>query len=198
MESFFDSLRSYDFTIYYFFYNLGEGNPWFYRLFFFFAKFGMAIFLLSFTYLIWRKRINAFICSFIAMGLGAMTDLIIFVFWRRPRPFVTHEDIVNPSLSLFSVERMSSFPSSHTYIVFAIAISVYLYGHRRLGIALLILAFGVALGRIGTGLHYPSDTAAGAILGVLSGVLAYRFVHKYERHWEYATAQPEMDNEFSK
>lgn len=177
--------KIYDYRIYHFLYQSGLDSGALSRVYYLFAKYGIIFFLLSFTYLIWMKRINAFLCSFIAMALGGFFDLLIFMVWQRPRPFISHADLAVPALRSLDVERMSSFPSSHTYIVFAIAVSVYLYGHKKLGIILFILAIGVAIGRIGTGLHYPSDVVAGIILGILSGVLAYRFVSTNEHKWEY-------------
>lgn len=185
MHYLWQTLRSYDFSIYYYLYEQGVNSSLVSSIYYFFAKYGIVFFLLSFTYLIWMKKINAFLCSFLAMGLAGLFDLLIFAFWQRPRPFVTHGDLVIPAINKLDVDRVSSFPSSHTYIVFAIALSVYLYGHRRLGTLLFLLAVVVAIGRIGTGLHYPSDTIGGAILGMISGIMAYRFVHHNEHKWEY-------------
>ncbi len=184
MVNIIDFLRRYDFSIYYYLYNHGLNSALFGKLFYLFARYGIVIFLFSFAYLIWMKKINAFICSFIAMTIGGLLDLIIFMFWQRPRPFVSH-GLSLPYRIDEMAERISSFPSSHTYIIFAIATSVFLYGHKKLGSVLFILAIMTAASRIGTGLHYPSDTIGGAILGILSGYLAYRFVRKNEGYWEY-------------
>lgn len=185
MEALLNLVRRYDYEIYYSLYQRGVDSAVWLRFYYFFAQYGITLFLLSFTYLIWMRKINAFLCSFAAMGLGGLLDLLIFMFWRRPRPFITHETIINPIVKGLSEGRISSFPSSHTYIVFAIATSIFLYGHRKLGSFLFVLAIFVAVGRVGSGLHYPTDTVAGAILGILSGVAAYRFVHTYEKHWKY-------------
>lgn len=183
-----NNLRHNDFTLYMSLYNLGQNSALAKEVFFFFAKYGIVLFLFSFAYLIWMKKINAFLCSFIAMALAGLIDLAIVLFWQRPRPFVSH-DLIISSIGNLETGRISSFPSSHTYIVFAIATSVYLYGHKKLGTTLFLLAILVAVGRIGTGLHYPSDTIAGAILGILSGIVAYRFVSKNEKYWEYNDEQ---------
>ncbi|MCX5853928.1 MAG: phosphatase PAP2 family protein [Deltaproteobacteria bacterium] len=45
------------------------------------------------------------------------------------------------------------------------------------------MAVLVAIGRIGAGLHYPSDTVAGALLGIASGIAAHWFIRKNEHRW---------------
>jgi undecaprenyl-diphosphatase len=184
MQNLTEIVRSYDYSIYTSLYHFGQDYLFFKAFFYFFAQYGIVLFLLSFTYLIWMKKINAFLCSFIAMALAGLVDLLIVLVWRRPRPFVSH-DLMISSIGNLQTGRFSSFPSSHTYIVFAIATSVYLYGHKKLGTTLFLLAIFVAMGRIGTGLHYPSDTIAGAILGIISGIIAYWFVRNNEKYWEY-------------
>ncbi|GIP38890.1 phosphatase PAP2 family protein [Paenibacillus sp. J31TS4] len=62
-----------------------------------------------------------------------------------------------------------SFPSGHSTAVFAIAVtfSLHLPGYAPL---FLLAAAAVALSRIYLGLHYPSDTLAGASLGTLAAL----------------------------
>lgn len=179
MERIFDSTRLYDFRIYYRIYQLGEYNNFIYHSFYFFAKYGIIFFFLAFIYLIIKKKIRAFLCTILAMGVAGFIDLLVFIFWRRPRPFVTYSSLIDPTLAGMKIDT-SSFPSSHTYVCFAIATSVFLYGHRRLGAALFLLAVCVAVGRIGVGLHYPSDVIGGALLGIASGVLVYLWFRKWE------------------
>jgi undecaprenyl-diphosphatase len=114
------------------------------------------------------------------MGFAGFVNLIVLFFWQRPWPFITYAKLIVPNLSATYLDN-SAFPSSHTYIAFAIATSVLLYGHKKLGLVLYVLAILVSLGRIGVGLHYPSDIIAGAILGILSGVIVYYVVRKYEQ-----------------
>lgn len=183
MDNLLNQIRAIDFGWLYSMYFWGEENLKVRFFYVFFAKYGIILFFLSFIYLIWTKRINALICAFFAMGTAGLIDLIIFIFWKRPRPYIAHaDDIINTNPEKFQVD-VASFPSSHTYIVFAIAISVLLYGHKKLGILLLLLACAVALSRIGAGLHYPSDVIAGALLGTASGIISYIMVHKWEKFW---------------
>lgn len=183
MENLLNTIRSYDLRIYLELYNFGLNHSFIESCYYFFAKYGILIFFLSFIYLIWRTRINALICSMLAVAIAGSIDLIIYILWQRPRPFIAHANIVAPDTSKFTVD-MSSFPSSHTYIAFAIATSVFLYGHKKLGIILFVIAILVAISRIGAGLHYPSDVIGGTMLGIFSGILAYLATHKLEKYWE--------------
>lgn len=183
MDRFFDQIRAIDFGWLYSMYFWGIENYKVHFFYVFFAKYGIVLMFLCFIYLIWSKRINALICSFFAVGIAAIIDVVIYIFWKRPRPYIAHaDDIINNYPEKFQVD-VASFPSSHTYIAFAIAVSILLYGHKKLGIFLLIIAFAVALSRIGAGLHYPSDVIGGAMLGTASGILSYILVHKWEKFW---------------
>lgn len=66
----------------------------------------------------------------------------------------------------------ASFPSGHTSASFAVA-SVLVFGKSRLGIPALILAVLIACSRLYLYVHFPSDVLAGALLGTISGYLAY-------------------------
>jgi len=75
-----------------------------------------------------------------------------------------------------TVQRSSSFPSNHAALAFALATGVFA-ASRPLG----LLAFGSALlstcfGRVYAGFHYPTDVAAGAVLGIFSTWLVIRFM----------------------
>lgn len=179
MINFLEILRRADFNSYRFLYKFSEQHLFVEKVFYFFSQYGIVIIFLSFIYLIWRQKIRAFFCSFFAMGYAAAVDLIIMFFWHRPGPYVSHADLVKIAAE---GTRMSvaSFPSSHTYIAFAVATSIFLYGHKRLGIALFLLAVMVGVGRIGIGFHYPTDVIGGAIIGIITGVLAYLSVQKVE------------------
>ncbi|OGD65436.1 hypothetical protein A2215_03565 [Candidatus Berkelbacteria bacterium RIFOXYA2_FULL_43_10] len=180
---FLDKIRTYDFAVYKFFYKDTSADPNLEYFYYFFARYGILIPFFAFIYLIWTKKINALICSFLAMFFGGLVDLLIYLAWKRPRPYVTHASIASDiNVSKLNVDS-ASFPSSHTYIAFAIATSIFLYGHKKLGALLFLVAIGVAIGRIGTGLHYPSDVIAGAFLGIASGIVAYLVVHKAEKSW---------------
>lgn len=73
--------------------------------------------------------------------------------------------------SLIAMPRSSSFPSGHSASAFAFAIGVSAE-MPGLAPALVPLAGAVAYSRTHTGVHYPSDVAAGVAIGVGSAALA--------------------------
>lgn len=66
--------------------------------------------------------------------------------------------------------RDPSFPSGHTTAAFAM-MTPWMLAAPALIPALLPVAFGVALSRVYFGLHFPSDTAAGALLGSTTALI---------------------------
>ncbi|HEY7831099.1 MAG TPA: phosphatase PAP2 family protein [Solirubrobacteraceae bacterium] len=94
---------------------------------------------------------------------------------RRRRPF-------SPSRpTLIRMPRSTSFPSGHTAAAFAFATAA----GTELPVmvpALLPLAGAVAYSRVHTGVHYPSDVAAGMGIGIGSGLLA--------AHWPWRVHAP--------
>lgn len=184
MTGLMDQIRTLDYQSYLFFHNAIHGRPWLNSSYLFFAKYGIVFVFLSFVYLIWRRRPNTFVCASFATIIAIFFDTVILLFWKRPRPFVSHhEEVLFPITQGLRVSSVS-FPSAHTYVAFAIATSVYLYGHKKLGIFLYLLALAIAFGRVGAGLHYPSDILGGALIGIASGVIGFRLVSKAEVRWE--------------
>jgi diacylglycerol kinase family enzyme/membrane-associated phospholipid phosphatase len=77
-----------------------------------------------------------------------------------------------PAAELLPVHRRmtkrphsSSFPSGHSASAFAFASAVAME-HRRVGAIMLPLAAAVGYSRVHTGVHWPSDVAAGTAIGV--------------------------------
>lgn len=80
----------------------------------------------------------------------------------RPRPFEVHSDVACVAAPL---DRFS-FPSGHTLHAFAFGIVAIAY-FPALAWLLAPFMLLVAASRVVLGLHYPSDVAAGALLGTL-------------------------------
>ena len=99
------------------------------------------------------------------MGLVALSGVLIYKFLKsrtvRQRPFVTHGSI---RLGTEPLDRYS-FPSGHT--LHAVAFSTVAVSYFP-GLFWVVTPFAVlvALSRLVLGLHYPTDVAAGAGVGL--------------------------------
>ncbi len=93
----------------------------------------------------------------------------------RPRPFIT-----DPSLAvLVPPPQTMSFPSAHASIAYALAFVLFGW-NRPLGIVALLIADLVVMGRVASGVHYPTDVLAGLVVGLLA-FTAVRLGHRWVR-----------------
>lgn len=95
---------------------------------------------------------------------------------RRPRPVL---DGVPAVRQLTTQPRTTSFPSGHAASAFAFTAGVALESPLW-GAVLAPVAVSVAFSRVYTGVHYPSDVAAGAALGVAAGFVVRRLTRDAE------------------
>ncbi len=104
---------------------------------------------------------------------GGLTVHILKSAFERPR--IEHGVnavltlLENPSLADLT-GRFNSFPSGHTTVSFALA-AVLSKRFPRLSVPLFLTAALVGASRVYLGSHYPSDVAAGALLGLAAGWL---------------------------
>jgi undecaprenyl-diphosphatase len=84
--------------------------------------------------------------------------------WPRERPFARLATVA----LLAPHEPARSFPSRHVASGLAMAI-IGGREHPGLGLLMAITAWLLGLSRVAAGLHYPSDVAAGALLGLILG-----------------------------
>jgi membrane-associated phospholipid phosphatase len=82
---------------------------------------------------------------------------------KRPRP------VLEGLPPLGGAPSSLSFPSAHALSSFAVATAMFRVDPATAGA--LVVALAVSLGRPYLGMHYPSDVLAGALLGVLLGLL---------------------------
>jgi undecaprenyl-diphosphatase len=117
----------------------------------------------------WRSRnarhgvVAAGLSAGLALALAkALSDVV-----ARQRPFVDH-----PHAAHLFIKHAADygFPSDHASGAFAIAVALLLR-HRGAGMVALVMAVAISIGRVMVGVHYPSDVAAGALLGTACALL---------------------------
>lgn len=126
----------------------------------------------------WRGRRAA------AAGLGALmaaqlvSNGLCKQLADRPRPpaeWIPHDEVADRPDS-------SSFPSGHTAA--AVAFTAAVVPTWPVAGALCAVPAGmVAVERVQSGAHYPSDVAAGAAIGLAAAWLAHRAPALFPRHW---------------
>lgn len=113
----------------------------------------------------------ALISMVIATSLGMLID--------SPRPF-----IADPSIQRLIPVPLTehSMPSGHTATAFGAAAAL-MYGNPIVGGVALVIAGLIGLGRIASGVHYPSDVIAGAILGIVVAISVHQFRSRKLKRW---------------
>lgn len=146
-----------------------------------------AILLLIAVYWCWDKRLGEYLLFslYTAMSVnGLMKDLIC-----RPRPFLNEEfsDLryVKVKSLLVDTEHLSSswsFPSGHSQTAGSIYGSL-MNGRRAwaktAGIVVILL---VMVSRVYLGVHYPTDTIVGAVLGLLCAWVCGLLYRRFYQH----------------
>ena len=106
-------------------------------------------------------RQRAVLRALLTVGFASLAVLILNELYFRPRPFVDHD------LSLlFYQPTDSSFPAHPSAVAFGMASSMW-QGSRRLGAFICVLAVLWGLSRVSAGVAYPSDVAAGGLIGIV-------------------------------
>lgn len=114
----------------------------------------------------WRR---ATLAAVLSAGLALAIGKVISELVERARPFVADPHGVH----LFSSHAADSgFPSDHATAAFAVAVAILLR-KRGWGVAALVAAAIVSVGRVALGFHYPSDVLAGAALGAAAALVLW-------------------------
>jgi undecaprenyl-diphosphatase len=82
------------------------------------------------------------------------------------RPFVTD----GRGIDVFIRPNDGSFPSEHTVIAFALAVTVFMHD-RKIGWWFLAAALLIGVARVMANVHYPIDIVGGAFIGTIVAVV---------------------------
>ncbi len=120
-----------------------------------------------------RGRQAAFRCLASVGVTSVMADYVAKVAFKRARPAASSV----PQERVGRRPTSSSFPSGHTASAFAFA-TAFGREYPLLQLPITALAAAVGYSRVHTGVHYPSDVLAGAVIGsgtaALTGALLDR------------------------
>ncbi|MFJ8464744.1 phosphatase PAP2 family protein [Streptomyces swartbergensis] len=117
----------------------------------------------------WRGR-RAAIAGLASMAVAELaSNCVLKPVWNRRRPpkeWISHEEVDDRPDS-------SSFPSGHTAagVGFSAAVAAV---WPWAGAVCAVPAVAVAVERVHTGAHYPSDVAVGAAIGITAAALVRR------------------------
>lgn len=115
-----------------------------------------------------------------ALAIGFVSSEVIKEITMRPRPFAALPDVrlLVPEPGSFA------FPSGHATSAFAATSGAVLAARRILkrvppwGWGMLALAAAISYSRVYAGVHWPSDVAAGVLLGLASGWAGFRLAFR--------------------
>lgn len=164
---------------------------------------GIAWIILCVVLLCIKKTRNAGIAlgvSIVVMVI--LNNLILKNIINRPRPFVGQDDLISFIKSIgLELPDSSSFPSGHTTVGFACAMTLTMY-YKGKGAYAFIPASLIAISRIFLCVHYPSDVLGGIVEGVLIGVGVYYLMRwlqpKLDIIWEKMVAKFKKNNNSQK
>ena len=131
---------------------------------------GLVWIALCLALLCFKKTRKAGLAGLLALLLSLIfTNLTLKHLVSRTRPWLTVEGL----LPLVAEPDPNSFPSGHTSAAFAAASAWALTVSRRwMGAIGLVCAALMAFSRLYVGVHFPTDVAAGVLVGLLCGALA--------------------------
>src|SRR6187200_143322 len=107
----------------------------------------------------WEQWLVCALLGPIAIGLNYAIKLVV----KRPRP------VLEGLPPLGGAPSSLSFPSAHATSSFAVATAMVRVDPAMA--ATFLVAVALSLGRPYLGMHYPSDVLAGALLGVVLGLI---------------------------
>lgn len=123
-----------------------------------------------------RKEIS--LHAFYSVVFAWIIAKMVKEFFPTARPFITNGD---PVLTFTTMHADASFPSVHTTVAFALAMTVWFH-NKKVGVLFLLAAVAVAVGRVVSNVHYPRDVFAGALLGFVISFATSKLHVSFSKH----------------
>jgi len=115
-----------------------------------------------------------------------VVNLTMKPLFARVRPY----DVNAAYQLLINAPHDYSFPSGHTASAFAFAAAIFAF-NKKWGIAAGILALLIGFSRLYLYIHYPTDVAAGLVIGIALGLLGALLTNTVYRTLEKRKKQKE-------
>lgn len=109
-----------------------------------------------------EQVVHALVACFFAWIIATL----IKHFFPTVRPFVINGGEIDVLLKPLD----GAFPSEHTVIAFALAVTVFMHD-RRVGWFFLVSALLIGIARVAANVHYPVDIVGGAFIGTIVAVI---------------------------
>ena len=175
---FLNILRHFDQQAFLAIYHAVDGISWLEILTFYIARYGIVVYFLILAILFWwpvkgQQRFQnkkAVVYVLICLAIAFLADEMANLLKARHRPFVSFPEEV---AKLNVVQDLTSFPSTHTIFVFAMAVSLWLSEYKKIALPLIIFAFVLGFSRVAVGVHYPFDILGGIALGIVIPILVH-------------------------
>jgi undecaprenyl-diphosphatase len=112
--------------------------------------------------------------ALLACLIAFAASLLIKYFFPTVRPFMLNGD----GVGVIIPPTNGGFPSEHTTIAFALAVTVFMHD-RKVGWYFLVSAIAVGVARVMANVHYPVDLIGGAFLGTITAVVVEK-IHLFK------------------
>lgn len=149
---------------------------------------GIIWFIIGICLLIPKKTRKLGILLFAGLAISSViNNLVLKELIARPRPYNLDPEVwLNAGYTyewpgLIKQSSSWSFPSGHTSTSIGAAFALLLACRKKylaVGIPTFILSLLVGFSRIYVHVHYPTDVIAGAIVGLVGGVIAWLLIEK--------------------
>ena len=147
--------------------------------------FYLLLLILSWKSVGWKQTLLFVLCAGIVVAITDQSTTHLFKnAFERYRP--SHHSLLSERLHFYALGEndfykggMYGFVSAHAANFFGICMFSLFHlqsKYRRISLLLILVASVVSFSRIYLGVHYLSDVLVGALLGILSAFLVYRFI----------------------
>jgi undecaprenyl-diphosphatase len=121
-----------------------------------------------------RIKKEQVIHALLACLIAWLIAVFIKNFFPTVRPFMVNGN----EIKVIIPPTDGAFPSAHTVVAFAVAVTVFMH-NKRVGWIFLVWAFVIGTARVIANVHYPIDIVGGAFLGTIVAVLVEK-VHLFK------------------